>query len=147
MPWSSPNPVVALKLAFDTMAAATEAESLDEMFLRLEAAGVMLRIDAGRVPTMAKAPTLGVWELELLRTVERVVRLGHVRYVAEREMVLDGGVLELDPGSLVIHCAAVGPALPTDGSPLATGQDPTADDSSGIPLLRRRARRLRGSNP
>ncbi len=67
------------ELASDMMAAATEAESLDEMFLRLEAAGVMLRIDTGTVPTMAKAPTLGAWELDLLRTVEHVVRLGHVR--------------------------------------------------------------------
>ncbi len=107
-----PDPGVALKLAFDTMAAASEAESLDEMFLRLEAAGVMLRIDTGTVPTMAKAPTLGAWELDLLRTVERVVRMGHVRYVTESEIVLDGGALALDPGSLVIHCAASGLRYP-----------------------------------
>jgi hypothetical protein len=107
-----PDPVVALKLAFDTMAAATEAESLDEMFLRLEAAGVMLRIDAGVVPTMAKAPTLGVWELDLLRTVERVVRLGHIKYVTEGEIVLDSGAIALEPGSLVIHCAASGLRYP-----------------------------------
>lgn len=28
---------------------------------------------------MAKAPTLGEWQLELLRTIEHVVRLGHIR--------------------------------------------------------------------
>ena len=43
-----PDPVVALGLAADTMAAAADAESLDDLFLRLEAAGVMLRIDRGR---------------------------------------------------------------------------------------------------
>ena len=43
-----PDPVVALGLAADTMAAAADAESLDDLFLRLEAAGVMLRIDTGR---------------------------------------------------------------------------------------------------
>ena len=43
-----PDPVVALGLAADTMAAAASAESLDDLFLRLEAAGVMLRIDTGR---------------------------------------------------------------------------------------------------
>ncbi len=107
-----PDPVVALELAFEIMAAASEAKSLDELFLRLEAAGVMLRIDVGAVPTMAKAPTLGAWELDLLRTVERVVRLGHIRYVTEGEIVLDRGTVALDPGSLVIHCAASGLRYP-----------------------------------
>ena len=43
-----PDPVVAIGLAADTMASAADAESLDDLFLRLEAAGVMLRIDTGR---------------------------------------------------------------------------------------------------
>src|SRR6185503_8007497 len=76
-----PDPAVALGLAADTMAAAANAESLDDMFVRLEAAGVMLRIDRNILPTMAKTPTLGAWELDLLRSVEHVVRLGHVKYV------------------------------------------------------------------
>ncbi len=92
-----PDPVVALELAADTMAAATEAESLDDMFLRLEAAGVMLRIDTAAVPTMAKTPTLGAWELELLRSIEHVVRLGHIRSVTGSEIVLDEGVIAADP--------------------------------------------------
>ena len=76
-----PDPVVALGLAADTMAAAADAESLDDLFLRLEAAGVMLRIDRDVIPTMAKTPTLGAWELDLLRTIEHVVRLGHIKHV------------------------------------------------------------------
>ena len=107
-----PDPVVAFGLAADTMAAAADAESLDDLFLRLEAAGVMLRVDRGVVPTMAKTPTLGAWELDLLRTVERVVRLGHVQRVTGREIVLDGGTVPLDPGSLVVHCAASGLRYP-----------------------------------
>lgn len=111
-----PDPVVALGLAADTMAAAADAESLDDLFLRLEAAGVMLRIDPGTVPTMAKTPTLGTWELDLLRTVEHVVRLGHVDHVTADEIVLARGSVPLEPGSLVVHCAASGlrypPAVP-----------------------------------
>jgi hypothetical protein len=53
-----PDPVVGLGLAADTMEAAALAESLDDLFLRLEAAGVMLRIDKDVMPTMAKTPTL-----------------------------------------------------------------------------------------
>lgn len=107
-----PDPVVALGLAFDTFASAANAESLDDLFLRLEAAGVMLRIDPGIVPTMAKTPTLGIWERDLLRTVERVVRLGHVEHVTDREIVLTGGTVPLAPGSLVVHCAASGLRYP-----------------------------------
>ena len=107
-----PDPVVALGLAADTMAAAAHATSLDDLFLRLEAAGVMLRIDTDVVPTMAKTPTLGAWELDLLRTVEQVVRLGHIRHVSGREIRLDNGSVPLAPGSLIVHCAASGLQYP-----------------------------------
>jgi hypothetical protein len=107
-----PDPVVALQLAADTMMAAADAESLDDLFLRLEAADVMLRIDTNIVPTMAKTPTLAVWELDLLRTVENVVRLGHIKHVGAREIVFDDGAIALAPGSLVVHCAASGLQYP-----------------------------------
>lgn len=107
-----PDPAVALGLAADTMAAAAEAESLDDLFLRLEAAGVVMRIDPEVTPTMAKTPTLGAWELDLLRTVEDVVRLGHVRRVTQDEVVLERGAVALAPGSVVVHCAASGLAYP-----------------------------------
>jgi hypothetical protein len=103
-----PDPTVAMQLSAEIMTAAAQAESLDDLFLRLEAAGVMLRIDPSVVPTMAKTPTLGVWELDLLRTVEQVVRLGHIKQVTDREIVLDEGAIPLPRGSLVVHCAASG---------------------------------------
>ena len=107
-----PDPVVALELVANIMAAAASADAIDDFFLRLEASGVMLRIDRSVLPTMAKAPTLGRWELELLRTIERVVRLGHVKHVTSRELVLDRGSVALPPDSLVVHCAASGLANP-----------------------------------
>ncbi|MCH5644983.1 NAD(P)-binding protein [Gordonia sp. ABSL49_1] len=107
-----PDPLVSLKLSADTMEAAARADSVDDFFLRLEAAGVMMRIDRGLLPTMAKAPTLGEWELDLLRSVENVVRLGHVRGISAREVVLDGGAVPLPPDSVVVHCAAAGLKYP-----------------------------------
>jgi hypothetical protein len=107
-----PAPVVGIGLVADTMEAAASAESLDDLFLRLEAAGVMLRIDRSVVPTMAKTPTLATWELDLLRTVENVVRLGHIKHVSRHEIVLDRGSVPLAPGSLVVHCAASGLQYP-----------------------------------
>jgi len=107
-----PDPTVALGLAADTMAAAAGAESLDDLFVRLEAAGVMLRLDSEVMPTMAKTPTLGAWELDLLRGIENVVRLGHIKQVTRSEMTFDEGAVRLPPGSLVVHCAASGLAYP-----------------------------------
>jgi hypothetical protein len=107
-----PNPVVALGFAADTMAAAADASTPDELFLRLEAAGAMLRIDDRVTPTMAKTPTVAVWELELLRSVEHVVRLGHVRHMTSSEIALDHGTVPLPSGSLIVHCAASGLQYP-----------------------------------
>jgi len=107
-----PDPVVGIGLAADTLEAAAGAGSLDELFLRLEAAGVMLRIDTGFTPTMAKTPTLGEWELDLLRTIEHVIRRGHIRRVTRREIVFDDGTVPLPPDSLVVHCAASGLQYP-----------------------------------
>jgi hypothetical protein len=107
-----PDPIVALGLGADTLEAAAGAESLDDLFLRLEAADVMLRIDTRVTPTMAKTPTLGKWELELLRSVENVVRLGHIRHVTGSEIVLDRGSVPLEAGAIVVHCAASGLQYP-----------------------------------
>jgi hypothetical protein len=107
-----PDPVVALGLAADTMESAADADSLDDLFLRLEAKGVMLRIDRDVTPTMAKTPTLAEWELGVLRTIEHVVRLGHIKQVTRREIVLDRGAVPLPPGALVVHCAASGLQYP-----------------------------------
>ena len=107
-----PDPAVAIGLAADTLAAAADAESLEDLFLRLEAAEVMMRIDRDVLPTMAKTPTLGAWELDLLRTIEHVVRLGHIKRVTGSEIVFDEGSIALAPGSLVVHCAASGLQYP-----------------------------------
>ncbi len=107
-----PDPIIGLDLSTKIMAAAASAVAIDDLFLRLEASGVMLRIDRSVLPTMAKAPTLGRWELELLRTIERVVRLGRVKHITSREIVLDRGAVALPPDSLVVHCAASGLANP-----------------------------------
>lgn len=114
-----PDPIVALRFATDLMESAAAAASPDDLFLRLEAAGAMLRIDPTLRPTMAKAPTLGAWELDLLRTVERVVRLGRVTSISAQEITLRDGVVALPPDTVVVHCAAEGfrypPAVPIWG--------------------------------
>jgi hypothetical protein len=107
-----PDPAVYTGMVADTMAAASAATSADDLFVRLEDAGVMLRIDQAVTPTMAKTPTLAQWELDLLRQVEDVVRLGHLRQVTRDRLVLNDGEVALGKGAVVVHCAAPGLKYP-----------------------------------
>ena len=103
-----PVPQVFLGMVADIMQAGESAASLDDLFLRLEDAGIMLRVDRTVMPTMARAPTLGMWELELLRTIEQVVRLGHIRRVDRGRMELDDGSTTIPGDAVVVHCAGEG---------------------------------------
>ena len=107
-----PDPVIYLGMVADTDAARRSAESLPELFLPLEDAGIMLRIDRSVTPTMAKAPTLGTWELDLLRTVENVVRRGHIDTVRRGRIDFADGSVSIADDALVVNCAADGLKLP-----------------------------------
>ena len=107
-----PDPVINLGMVADILEAAREAASPDELFLRLEAAGVMLRVDPRVTPSMAKTPTLAHWELDRLRAIEHVVRLGHIRHVEPGRVVCTGGEAAIARDALVVHCAASGLQYP-----------------------------------
>ena len=107
-----PDPAIFLGMAADTMAAAAAATSADDVFLRMEDAGIMLRIDPTVLPTMAKTPTLATWELDLLRTIDDVIRRGHLRAVAAGRLVFADGDVRVPADTLVVHCAAEGLRYP-----------------------------------
>jgi hypothetical protein len=107
-----PDPAVFLGMAADTMQAAEGAGSLEDLFLRLEDAGIMLRIDRTVVPTMAKTPTLATWELEQLRTLQNVVRRGHLVTVGRGQLHFADGSVAVADDALVVHCAADGLKYP-----------------------------------
>lgn len=121
-----PDPVINLGMVADILEAACEATSPDDLFLRMEAADVMLRVDPRVTPSMAKTPTLAQWELNRLRTIENVVRLGYVRHVEPGRVVCMGGEAAIDRNALVVHCAASGlqypPLVPVWGSEAITLQ-------------------------
>jgi hypothetical protein len=103
-----PDPAVFIDMAADIMTGAGAATDLEDFFLRLEDSGVLMRLDATVMPTMARVPTLGRWELDELRTVERVVRRGHVRRVDPGCLRLDEGEVTVAKDAIVVHCAAHG---------------------------------------
>lgn len=107
-----PDPAIYFGMAADLMEQATTASSAEDLFLRLEDAGIMLRIDPSVMPTMAKTPTLAMWELEQLRTLENVVRRGHLLSVSRGRLTLADGSVSVASDALVVHCAADGLKYP-----------------------------------
>ena len=97
------------------MEAAAQASSIDDLIDRLEAAAQMRRVDRSVRPTMYKGATIGDWEIELLRRIEDVVRLGYVRSIERDRILLERGSVATSRRNLHVHCAAgvrYPPALP-----------------------------------
>jgi hypothetical protein len=121
-----PDPVIYAGMVADVLEAAHDAVAPDDLFLRIEERGVMLRIDRAVTPRMAKTPTLARWELDRLRSVENVVRRGHVRHVEPGRLVCAEGDATIDREAVVLHCAASGlqypPLIPIWGSEAITLQ-------------------------
>ncbi len=92
--------------------AMAQAESVDDLFARLEEASLFLRIDPHVTPTMFRGAVVSESELHLLRQIEDVVRLGHVRSIERNEIVLEHGRIPTDERTVHIHCAANGLARP-----------------------------------
>jgi len=90
------------------METAAQATTIDDMFDCLEAAAQLRRVDQRVRPTMYRGATIGDWEIDLLRRIENVIRLGHVRRIERNQMVLDNGTIPTTPRALYIHCAADG---------------------------------------
>lgn len=88
--------------------AIAEASSIDDVFARLEALEVFVRIDPNVVPTMFRGAIVSESELKLLRTIEDVVRLGHVKKIDRHEIVLEHGRIRTDEETIHVHCAASG---------------------------------------
>jgi hypothetical protein len=90
----------------DQMQAFAEARSVDDLYLRLEACGALLRIDRERMPTMFHLATLSEAEVEVLRSIRHVVRLGRVTAIDAGGMRLEHGQVAVEPDTLFIDCTA-----------------------------------------
>lgn len=99
--------------------AAARARSAQEWLDRLAATHWVLRVDERVTPTMFKAATVTAAELEQLRRIEDVVRLGHVRRIGRDAIELEDGTVATSAGRLHVHCATAGlnlaPAVPIFG--------------------------------
>lgn len=87
-------------------AAQGRASDAEDLFDRMEASGLVLRIDPDHRPEMFHYATCSVAEVERLRDIANVVRRGHVRAISPASMRFDDGDLQVPDGSLFIDCTA-----------------------------------------
>ena len=90
----------------DQMQAFAQATSTDDLFLRLEACGALLRIDRNQRPTMFHLATIAPGEVEVLQRIRQVFRLGRVQRIAADHMVLEHGQVPVAADTLFIDCTA-----------------------------------------
>jgi len=88
---------------FEALVAAT---SVRDLFERLNASGELLRIDQRIVPSIYRCATVTRAELEQLRRIQGMVRLGHVLAVETAQIVLEHGCVPMLPDTLVVDCSA-----------------------------------------
>ena len=88
------------------MEAIATSESIEDMFDRVEAAGIFTRIDPSVRPTMFHGATISDPELDMLRKVKNVIRKGRIQRIEPDQIIMDEGTLPNDPDSLFVDCAA-----------------------------------------
>lgn len=88
------------------MEAIASSTSMQDMFLRLEKAGVLLRLDGSIAPKMFHGATISQAELALIRRVPNIVRLGRVKAISARRVQLEQGDIDVATPQLYVDCTA-----------------------------------------
>ena len=98
----------------DQVEALAEAESIDDVFARLEAFDEVRRIDPTVKPEAYHCAIVSDGELAQLRRIHNIIRLGRVTRIDSDQIVLEHGTIATGPESLHIDCSAAGiPTRPT----------------------------------
>ena len=88
--------------------AGAQAEDVDDLFDRLEASGRLFRIDPAWPAAMYRGTMLSPGELDELRQIEDVVRLGHVRRIETDRILLEHGETQTGPDVVHVDATALG---------------------------------------
>ncbi|MCS5569120.1 MAG: NAD(P)-binding protein, partial [Pseudomonadales bacterium] len=102
--------------AAETMSGVAKAESVEQLFDELEATGQLMRLDASVRPTMFRCATVTETELEALRSIHNIIRMGRVTALTGGKIELEHGTVAVESDSLFIDCTGDGlkrqPAVP-----------------------------------
>ncbi|WP_371397503.1 NAD(P)/FAD-dependent oxidoreductase [Fretibacter rubidus] len=89
------------------MESIAQAESVPDMFDRLEACGYFVRIDTDVRPQMFHGATISQAELAALRRVKHnIIRLGRVSSITERVITLEHGTIATTANTVHVDCSA-----------------------------------------
>lgn len=83
-----------------------KAGSIDNLFDRLEAANCLVRIDDSVKPEMYHGATISELEMEQLRRIKNIIRLGRVKHITDTEILFDKGTVPTDKDALYVDCSA-----------------------------------------
>ena len=86
--------------------AIAQATSITDMFDRLEASGVFLRLDKSVRPSMFHGATISQLELEQLRRIKNTVRKGRVTSIEKEKIVFKEGSIPTSTEHIHIDCSA-----------------------------------------
>ncbi|MEM9726503.1 MAG: FAD/NAD(P)-binding protein [Pseudomonadota bacterium] len=90
------------------MAAIAESTSPEDAFARVEATGSLMRVDPNVTPQMFRCATVSEREIEAIRRVKNVVRLGRVTRLEPGRIELDQGSVDVPEDTLFVNCTADG---------------------------------------
>ena len=82
------------------------ADSIEDMFDRLEACGYFLRLDTNVRPKMFHGATVSEAELAELRRIKNIIRMGRITSIDANRIVLEGGEIPTSAAHLHIDCSA-----------------------------------------
>ena len=86
--------------------ALVEATSIEDLFLRLEEKGVLMRVDKNYIPTQFHGATVSKKELAYLQKVGTFIRQGRVKHISGTTMTMDEGKHTCPNNTLFVDCSA-----------------------------------------
>ena len=90
----------------DQMEALAKADSIDDLFVRLEKSGALLRLDKNVKPKMFHGATISRMEMDELRRVKNIIRMGRVTAIEKDKIILQQGEIPTDINTFHIDCSA-----------------------------------------
>jgi len=85
-----------------------QESSVQGVYEEWEQRGIVGRLDEKIWPQVFRTATVSAGEFDLLRKIEKVVRLGRVKAVHAQHIEMERGQLKLEPNTLLVDCTANG---------------------------------------
>lgn len=117
----------------EQMRSAAIATSGDDIFLHLEKHGHTLRIDRDSLPTKFHFPTISQAEVDLLRSIDRVLKIGRINHIEPGTLHGVDGDAKVPEHALYIDCTATA-AVRKEVSPIWDG-DTITPQLLQVPLV------------